>query len=78
MKLGLKDPDSKLLINVYDYPASATMLTYSRYIRCVVNREPAALELRSPAFHMSTQSACALCALVIKLHGFKTTLIGLI
>lgn len=54
------------------------MLTYSRYIRCVAIREPSALELRSLAFHMSTQSARTLYALVIKLHGFKTTLIGLI
>lgn len=54
------------------------MLTYSRYIRCVVIREPSALKLHSLAFHTSTQSARALYALVIKLHEFKTTLIGLI
>lgn len=54
------------------------MLTYSRYIRCVAIREPTALELRSPAFHTSTRRALVLYALIIKLHGFKTTLIGLI
>ncbi len=54
------------------------MLTYSRYIRCVVIREPFALKLHSLPFHTSPQSAHVLYALVIKLQEFKTTLIGLI